>query len=84
MDLEMTPGMAREERVDLKLGHYAKGGIDVNVRSSLRGYPKSCAHDMTIRDGMRLHRYMTGVFGVIWQGTWRERWPVTESQHSAR
>jgi len=51
MDLEMTPGMAREERVDLKLGHYAKGGIDVNVRSSLRGYPKSCARGMIIRTG---------------------------------
>ena len=25
----MTPGMAREERVDLKLGHYTKGGIEV-------------------------------------------------------
>jgi len=25
----MTPGIAREERVDLKLGHYAKGGMEV-------------------------------------------------------
>ena len=47
----MTPGIAREERVDLKLGHYAKGGIDVNVRSSLRGYPKSCARGMITRTG---------------------------------
>src|SRR6516225_1733742 len=29
MDLEMTPGIAREERVDLKLGHHARDGMEV-------------------------------------------------------